>query len=347
MLTGYIEGYYGVELSWKERNSIISKLHEVGCNTYFYCPKEDPYHRVNWKDDYPVGWIEDFREFKSNADRVGIDIIFGISPGASLDLKDFEYLERKIDIFKELSIKNFCILFDDIPKEKEQFSLHRRVLELCLEKFPNIKLSCVPSQYCKNMVEKSNNDYLTELDKVDTSIPFFWTGNQVITSNYSNNNIDSWKALFREDRDLIIWDNTFANDYCVPKIVMQNFDGFFSVDDKKVSGFLLNASGIELIDLIAIEILDDTLKENHRTLEDILKDRGFPKELINLSHFFKINISSTFSDDEKKDLDFLLWNWNGKIKKFFYPYLHQLSQIFNETDQNELNGLKKRFRVKE
>ena len=91
MLTGYIEGYYGVELSWKERNSIISKLHEAGCNTYFYCPKEDPYHRVNWKDDYPVGWIEDFREFKSNADRDGIDIIFGISPGASLDIKDFEY----------------------------------------------------------------------------------------------------------------------------------------------------------------------------------------------------------------------------------------------------------------
>ena len=93
------------------------------CNTYFYCPKEDPYHRVNWKDDYPVGWIEDFREFKSNADRAGIDIIFGISPGASLELKDFEYLERKIEIFKELSIENFCILFDDIPKEKEQFYL--------------------------------------------------------------------------------------------------------------------------------------------------------------------------------------------------------------------------------
>jgi hypothetical protein len=93
--------------------------------------------------------------------------------------------------------------------------------------------------------------------------------------------------------------------------------------------------------------LDNTLKENHRTLEDILKDKGFPKEFISLSHFFKINISSSFSDDEKKDLDFLLWNWNGKIKKSFYPYLHQLNQIFNETDQNELNGLKKRFRVKE
>jgi|TARA_B100001113_G_scaffold247825_1_gene204042 hypothetical protein len=196
------------------------------------------------------------------------------------------------------------------------------------------------------MVENSNNSYLAELDKVDTSIPFFWTGNQVITSNYSDNNIDSWKELFREDRDLIIWDNTFANDYCVPKIVMQNFDGFFSKDDEKVSGFLLNASGIELIDLIAIEILDNALKEKQIMLDDILKERGFPKELINLSHFFKINISSSFSDDEKKDLDFLLWNWNGKIKKFFYPYLHQLNQIFNETDKHEINGLKKRFRIK-
>ncbi len=110
---------------------------------------------------------------------------------------------------------------------------------------------------------------------------------------------------------------------------------------------MLNASGIELIDLIAIEILGNTLKENHKTLEDILKDKDFPKELINLSHFFKINISSSFSDEEKKDLDFLLWNWNGKIKKFFYPYLHQLNQIFNETNQDELNVLKKRFRVKE
>ena len=259
MITGYIEGYYGVELSWKERDSIISKLHQVGCNTYFYCPKEDPYHRVRWKDDYPIDWIKDFKKFKFNADSAGIDIIFGISPGASLELEDFEHLERKIGIFKELSIENFCILFDDIPKEKEQFSLHKEVLELCLEKFPNINFSCVPSQYCKYMVENSNNSYLAELDKVDTSIPFFWTGNQVITSNYSDNNIDSWKELFREDRDLIIWDNTFANDYCVPKIVMQNFDGFFSKDDEKVSGFLLNASGIELIDLIAIEILDLSL----------------------------------------------------------------------------------------
>ena len=48
-----------------KRDSIISKLHQTGCNTYFYCPKEDPYHRVRWKDDYPIDWIKDFKKFKS------------------------------------------------------------------------------------------------------------------------------------------------------------------------------------------------------------------------------------------------------------------------------------------
>ena len=109
-LNGYIEGYFGKLLSWNEREEILQQIVDQKLNTYFYCPKEDPYHRVKWKDDYPVGWIEDFKEFKSNADRVDIDIIFGISPGASLELTDFEYLERKIGIFKELSIENFCIL---------------------------------------------------------------------------------------------------------------------------------------------------------------------------------------------------------------------------------------------
>ena len=96
---------------------------------------------------------------------------------------------------------------------------------------------------------------------------------------------------------------------------MQDFDGFFSKDNEKVSGFLLNASGIELIDLIAIEILDNALKEKQIMLDDILKDRGFPKELINLSHFFKM-LSSSFSDDEKRSR-FPPFELEWKDKKVF------------------------------
>ena len=48
--------------------------------------------------------------------------------------------------------------------------------------------------------------------------------------------------------------------------------------------FLINACGIEEIDLIAIEILENTLKQNKKTLEDVLRE-GISNELINLSHF--------------------------------------------------------------
>ena len=87
MITGYIEGYYGVELSWKERDSIISKLHQVGCNTYFYCPKEDINQRYNWRLEYKKKWLKDFKKFILYAEKKNIQVIVGISPGLDFDFK--------------------------------------------------------------------------------------------------------------------------------------------------------------------------------------------------------------------------------------------------------------------
>ena len=52
MKTGYIEGYYGKELSFKEREGLMHSLADLEMTHYFYCPKEDPYHRMQWKEDY-------------------------------------------------------------------------------------------------------------------------------------------------------------------------------------------------------------------------------------------------------------------------------------------------------
>ena len=82
-------------------------------------------------------------------------------------------------------------------------------------------------------------------------------------------------------------------------------------------------------------------------MEDVLREKKYPNELINLSHFLRVNISSDFTENEKKDLDFLLWTWNENNKKIFYAYLHQLNQIFNEDLDKGTSSLKKRFRIKE
>ena len=44
-ISGYIEGYYGKLLSWDERKSLITTLKDNKMNYYFYCPKEDLFHR--------------------------------------------------------------------------------------------------------------------------------------------------------------------------------------------------------------------------------------------------------------------------------------------------------------
>ena len=50
--TGYIEGYYGKLLSWENRKLIVQSLKKNKMNTYFYAPKEDKNHRLNWREKY-------------------------------------------------------------------------------------------------------------------------------------------------------------------------------------------------------------------------------------------------------------------------------------------------------
>ena len=49
---GYIEGYYGQLLSWENRRLIVDSLQKNNMNTYFYAPKEDEKHRLNWRKKY-------------------------------------------------------------------------------------------------------------------------------------------------------------------------------------------------------------------------------------------------------------------------------------------------------
>ena len=59
--SGYIEGYYGRELTWAQRLDLIPVLSKLGLNTYIYAPKEDEYHRSRWKSPYPQSWLKNFK----------------------------------------------------------------------------------------------------------------------------------------------------------------------------------------------------------------------------------------------------------------------------------------------
>ena len=66
MIKGYIEGYYGAILSWKDRKAILNLLPKLNLNSYLYCPKEDPKHRIQWKLDYSVDELNNFKEIEKD-----------------------------------------------------------------------------------------------------------------------------------------------------------------------------------------------------------------------------------------------------------------------------------------
>jgi hyaluronoglucosaminidase len=52
-IRGTIEGFYGKPWSMEDRTKHLKFLASVKANTYVYSPKDDPYARDRWREDYP------------------------------------------------------------------------------------------------------------------------------------------------------------------------------------------------------------------------------------------------------------------------------------------------------
>ena len=50
---GFIEGYYGNPWSHEDRADLLKYGGEIKMNQYVFAPKDDPYHRAQWRDLYP------------------------------------------------------------------------------------------------------------------------------------------------------------------------------------------------------------------------------------------------------------------------------------------------------
>ena len=126
---GYIEGYYGKLLTWKERTEIVDVLSKNKMNFYFYCPKEDIKHRLKWKENYSLNWLKNFTKFNKYASEKKIKVIVGISPGLDFNFKSYVegskeelyILIKKFETFLSCGVAHIAILFDDIPNKFKLF----------------------------------------------------------------------------------------------------------------------------------------------------------------------------------------------------------------------------------
>ena len=127
-ITGYAEGYYGRLLSWDQRARLLDTLRETGGNFYLYAPKDDDYHRFNWRTPYPDDWRENFRTFatKAKTHDKKIQIVAGLSPGIDFDFsqidngRDYQLLCDKAQQLLSDGACAIALMFDDIDADFEQ-----------------------------------------------------------------------------------------------------------------------------------------------------------------------------------------------------------------------------------
>ncbi len=318
---GIVEGFYGESLDFDDRNSIIKLLSENNLNYYLYAPKEDPFLRNHLDLEPTPEWQNAFKDFVDLSNESNVTIGVGLAP---INKKHTADLAKKIELFMNLGVSSFSLLFDDIEQE---FSLAEQLelFEQTKTKFNGINLNFCPTVYCSELITKDQNheDYFNEFCSIfPKDEKFFWTGKKVISRNI---NKDCEKVLESFDSsNICIWDNYFTNDSS-PKTLNLTFCDHIDQElalNKKT--YLVNLTGMRRTNLLIVDIFGAFLSNSETKFEDILKKHGVDDNLIKIIKIFDPNQKIRLSEEEKKKLHDITFSWFHPLKNEWYPYLNNL-----------------------
>ena len=113
---GVVEGFYGNNWSQTDRIRQFEFYGANKMNVYIYGPKDDPYHRNNWRQNYPTAEANKMKELVQKANENKVKFVWAIHPG--LDIKwnktDSMNVVKKLEAMYGLGVRSFAVFFDDI-----------------------------------------------------------------------------------------------------------------------------------------------------------------------------------------------------------------------------------------
>jgi DNA-directed RNA polymerase subunit N (RpoN/RPB10) len=343
-ITGYIEGYYGRLLSWKNRKLIIKSLKKNNMNTYFYAPKEDVCHRFCWRKKYSKKWRLSFQNFIKISKKHNINVIAGIAPGLDFNFKelqndsinnensDFGLLFKKAKQLLEDGVSSIALMLDDIPKDfKKKFGFdisegtYHGILANKLSNKLGQNIFFVPRIYADELISDDPN-YLHDLSKtLKPKIKVFYCGKNIVAKTYKN--YQKIKKIL--SNEIIIWDNFYANDYCPRRFFIGP-----TLGRENVENIMVNPTGLIKTDLLVLDIFGQSIngKLSKIEWENILNIHNVPKAFLKIKNYFLNPDFGSIPDiqsikknkDDIETLDFLLWKWKGELSREWYPFLFSL-----------------------
>jgi hyaluronoglucosaminidase len=231
---GIVEGFFGPLWSMADRKALFEFGAAIKMNSYLYAPKDDPYHRARWSEPYPTREWRALVKLIREADKYAIDFVYGFHPGNGLCFSAASPIEMLLDKarrFYDVGVRNFAVLFDDIPS-RLQHERDRKVFKNSLARAEGTWLRIIrerqpaqwkevewwicpsyytPDPFLSRVFGTFEPDFLETLgEHLPADVACFWTGPSVVSKNITLSHLKRVAQQLR--RPLMLWDNYPVND---------------------------------------------------------------------------------------------------------------------------------------
>ena len=241
---GFIEGFYGEPWSHEDRLSLMEDTSKFKMNTYIYAPKDDTYHRQNWKELYPEDKADEIAELAKVGKENNFNFCWTIHPGATLKFTDEDYhaLINKFEQLYSLGVRQFGVLFDDTDDwtngRKQAEWINKIDTEFIKEKGDISPMIVISARYNSAWGPNMNVYFKPFMETLHNDIQVMWTGHATM-SNVSKEVFEWPKIKTGVNKEVAVWWNYPVNDYCDSRILMAPLHNL-NQDLDNVSGFFSN-----------------------------------------------------------------------------------------------------------
>ncbi|WP_328996042.1 beta-N-acetylglucosaminidase domain-containing protein [Kribbella sp. NBC_01245] len=277
-LRGSIEGFYGPPWTPAERLDHLDFLGDTKANTYVYAPKDDPYHREQWREPYPAEKLAELTALVDRAVANHVRFTFALSPGNSIcysDPADTAALLAKFQVFYDLGVRSFSIPLDDIsygrwncaadqtkygapgrgPAAKAQVDLLNTVQRQFIATHEGANpLQMVPTEYGDLTDTAYKQTIRTTLDG---AVQVMWTGTDVVPPEITNAQASRAAELF--GRKVFVWDNYPVNDFgrTAGRLLLAPYDKREAGLSDHLSGIVSNPMNQSAASKLAVFTMND------------------------------------------------------------------------------------------
>lgn len=273
---GVIEGFYGTPWTHEQRLRGLAHFSDFGFNRYLLAPKDDPWHRYDWRSELSADFLSRVSDLMAQARKNAITVAVAISPGLTVEYSDASDVQAIMVRFKQLhsiGVREFGLFLDDIParlqseKDSAKFnSIMQAHSFYCNAVWAELKkldsensLAICPLQYHG----KATEEYITEFGKaLDPELSLIWTGREICSEYLDVFDAKVFKA--NTNHTPLYWDNYPVNDVAMlHELHVGPIEGREKGLEDHSLGYFANPMDRFELSLISLSTIGDYLWDTH------------------------------------------------------------------------------------